>query len=77
MEVDDNFFNSSFQNELLQADFSNSFWKFSNAYNEIHGWLSVVVCVFGILSNITNMIILKRTNMVSLEILDLFLGQFE
>lgn len=40
-------------------------WKFSNAYRPIHGWLSTFVCLFGIPSNLLNIIVLTRPNMRS------------
>jgi len=41
------------------------FWKFSDLYHPLHGWLSSIVCIFGILSNFLNIIVLTRRNMVN------------
>ena len=43
----------------------NYLWRFSNFYRPIHGWLSSCVCLFGILSNTLNIIVLTRPNMIS------------
>ena len=48
--------NTSTENRLL---------AFSNAYRPFHGWLSVAVCLFGIPSNLLNIIVLTRPNMIS------------
>ena len=42
----------------------NRVWEFSNSYRPIHGWLSTFVCLFGIPSNLLNIIVLTRPNMV-------------
>ena len=44
--------------------YSDIFWEFSNFYRHIHGWLSTIVCIFGIASNLLIIIILSRSNMV-------------
>lgn len=41
------------------------YWKFSNAYRPIHGWLATFVCLFGIPSNLLNIIVLTRPNMIT------------
>jgi hypothetical protein len=41
------------------------FWRFSNAYRPIHGWLSTFVCLFGIPSNMLNIIVLTRPNLIN------------
>jgi hypothetical protein len=38
---------------------------FSNAYRPIHGWLATFVCFFGISSNLLNIIVLTRPNLVT------------
>ena len=40
-------------------------WQFSNSYRPIHGWLSTGVCLFGIPSNLLNIIVLTRPHMIS------------
>ena len=42
-------------------------WDFSNKYQRIHGWLSLAVCIFGLISHIINMIVLTRKNMIRRE----------
>ena len=34
-------------------------------YKEIHGYLAVIVCIFGIIANILNIVVLTRKNMIS------------
>lgn len=36
-----------------------------NAYRDIHGYTSLVVCVFGALANILNLIVLTRKEMIN------------
>jgi hypothetical protein len=55
---------TSILNSTLPDIETNLFWTFSNAYRPIHGWLSTVVCLFGIPSNLLNIIVLTRPNMV-------------
>ncbi|XP_035215290.1 sex peptide receptor-like [Stegodyphus dumicola] len=38
---------------------------FRNGYGSIHGYLSFIVCIFGITANVLNIIVLTRKNMVS------------
>ena len=38
---------------------------FNTWYKEIHGFLAVIVCVFGIIANILNIVVLTRKNMIS------------
>jgi hypothetical protein len=40
------------------------FWEFSNLYKLLHGWLSTFVCIFGITSNLLNITVLTKSNMV-------------
>ena len=42
------------------------FWKFAESYQKIHGWLSVMVCIFGLSSHFINMLVLTRKNMVNI-----------
>ena len=39
--------------------------EFGLGYAKIHGYLSVVVCLFGLIANIVNVIVLTRKNMIS------------
>jgi len=36
------------------------FHQFRETYTPIHGWISVFVCLFGIIANILNIIVLTR-----------------
>ena len=42
-------------------------WDISNKYQKIHGSLSLLVCVFGLISHSINMIVLTRKNMIRRE----------
>lgn len=59
--------NENYSVDLMNATDSEEtiFWKFSNAYRPIHGWLSTAVCLFGIPSNLLNIIVLTRPNMIT------------
>ncbi|CAH1782574.1 unnamed protein product, partial [Owenia fusiformis] len=39
--------------------------KFGEAYGSVHGYLSVAVCIFGLICNSANIIVLTRKNMIS------------
>lgn len=39
--------------------------EFSESYRKIHGYIAVAVCLFGVLSNCANIIVLTRKNMAS------------
>ncbi|CAG2110456.1 unnamed protein product, partial [Medioppia subpectinata] len=39
--------------------------RFADFYRPIHGYLSLAVCVFGIIANVLNIIVLTRKNMIS------------
>lgn len=39
--------------------------RFNRMYQEVHGYLSIVVCAFGICSNIINIIVLTRKTMIT------------
>jgi hypothetical protein len=53
-----------YEYELDSASNDLIIWDLHDAYHKVHGWLSLVVCVFGILSNKINVIILNKTNIV-------------
>ncbi|ESO98421.1 hypothetical protein LOTGIDRAFT_95120, partial [Lottia gigantea] len=38
---------------------------FASEYSQVHGYISAVVCTFGIIANIVNIIVLTRKNMIS------------
>jgi hypothetical protein len=42
-----------------------AFEQFGQSYQKIHGYFSVIVCVFGIVSNVLNIIVLTRKHMKS------------
>ena len=39
--------------------------EFSNWYQSVHGYISIVVCVFGIVCNIMNIVVLTQKNMIT------------
>ena len=39
--------------------------QFSASYQGIHGYVSIVVCIFGIVSNVMNIVVLTRKNMIT------------
>ena len=41
------------------------FWKFSNLYHNTHGYLASTVLTIGLISNILNVMVLTRSNMVN------------
>ena len=54
-------------NEQSERD-SNSidiFWKFSDSYHNTHGWLASAVLIIGLISNVLNIMVLTRSNMVN------------
>ena len=40
-------------------------YKFHLCYKEIHGYLAVAICAFGIIANIMNIVVLTRRNIIS------------
>lgn len=42
------------------AYFGDVFYHFNYKYRQLHGCLSLVVCVFGIIANVLNIIVLTR-----------------
>ncbi|KAJ6220186.1 hypothetical protein RDWZM_005998 [Blomia tropicalis] len=47
------------------AYYGEAFFHFNQQYRQVHGTLSLFVCVFGIIANVLNIIVLTRKNMVS------------
>jgi len=45
----------------LEAFFGYEFSNFHILYRQIHGYLSLAVCVFGIIANVLNIIVLTRS----------------
>jgi hypothetical protein len=43
-----------------EAFFGHEFESFHHFYRPIHGYLSLAVCVFGIIANVLNIIVLTR-----------------
>jgi hypothetical protein len=43
----------------------NNLFQFANTYKPIHGYLSAILCIFGIPSNILNIIVLTRPNLIT------------
>lgn len=58
--------NESASQAVMPAPYGGDHFRaFEHAYKEIHGYLSVVICAFGIVSNVLNLIVLTRKNMIS------------
>ncbi|CAG2163501.1 unnamed protein product [Oppiella nova] len=55
----------AFENEDDLQFYGSELTRFSNFYRPIHGYLSLAVCVFGIIANVLNIIVLTRKNMIS------------
>lgn len=36
---------------------------FTNSYSEVHGWIALVICIFGAVANLLNIIVLTRKDM--------------
>jgi len=51
--------------DLLTEDGRSGLERFSDAYQSVHGYLSLVVCAFGILLNVLNVIVLTRRPMLN------------
>ena len=51
-------------NDINETNSIQIFWEFSNSYKLLHGWISSAVCMFGISSNLLNIIVLTKSNMV-------------
>lgn len=47
-------------NDLTDAFFGHVFNRLNYEYRSVHGYLSLVVCVFGIIANVLNIIVLTR-----------------
>lgn len=52
--------NESLRTETDQMFYGLEFESFYNFYRPIHGYLSLAVCVFGIIANVLNIIVLTR-----------------
>lgn len=47
-------------NDSYMGDEDSFFYRFKNIYLPFHGYLSIIVCIFGIVTNIANIIVLTR-----------------
>jgi hypothetical protein len=45
----------------------NIYWQFSDSYHYLHGWLSTVVSIIGLISNSLNIMVLTRPKLVNIE----------
>ena len=52
-------------NYVSSVEESAALQAFEQGYRPIHGYLAAMVCVFGIIANVLNIIVLTRKNMVS------------
>lgn len=62
-----NFLNSSVSNAVTDADEKCEYFLqcFRTTYILYHGYISVVICIFGIIANILNIVVLTRREMIS------------
>lgn len=58
--MDDDDGNQTAINDLTDAFFGHVFNRLNYEYRSVHGYLSLVVCVFGIIANVLNIIVLTR-----------------
>ncbi|CAI9729656.1 sex peptide receptor-like [Octopus vulgaris] len=52
-------------NSTFEDPERSGFMKFSAVYEKAHGYISVTVCIFGVISNILNIFVLTRKHMIS------------
>lgn len=59
--LNESYFNDSIlnNNESL-SEYDSTLYNFKLIYLPFHGYLSLVVCIFGIVTNIANIIVLTR-----------------
>ena len=57
--------NNKMGNYVSSVEESAALQAFEQGYRPIHGYLAAMVCVFGIIANVLNIIVLTRKNMVS------------
>ncbi|KAG8190890.1 hypothetical protein JTE90_010315 [Oedothorax gibbosus] len=63
-----NYPNGDFYNVFEEVEYpyyGNYLAQYRDAYNAIHGYLSLAFCIFGITANLLNIIVLTRRNMIS------------
>ncbi|XP_067144311.1 G-protein coupled receptor dmsr-1-like [Centruroides vittatus] len=53
------------QEEPLKPYYGKELSAFREKYVSVHGYISVIVCLFGILANVLNIIVLTRKDMIS------------
>ena len=66
-DVDNTSVNGSLwsNNTILYIAEDSKLKQFGMWYQELHGYVSIVVCIFGIISNIMNIIVLTQRNMIT------------
>ena len=52
-------------NTTASAAVQSSMARFSKEYQGVHGYISIVVCIIGVVSNIMNIVVLTRRNMIT------------
>jgi hypothetical protein len=55
---------SNQSDESIALDACNDLFRFSNSYRPIFGYLSAALCLFGIPTNIVNIVVLTRPNLI-------------
>lgn len=65
IESEINCVNITFIPDVISSSALRGLEDFSKSYSEIHGYVSTAVCLFGLMSNSANIIVLTRKNMIS------------
>lgn len=51
--------------DYMNTSFFHGIVRYSEAYSLLHGYLSLIICIFGITSNLFNIIVLTRKHMIT------------
>lgn len=62
---DDETFGSTEASRVALGPLGDALLQFSHWYQGIHGYVSIAVCLFGIASNLTNIVVLTRKSMIT------------
>ncbi|PVD30298.1 hypothetical protein C0Q70_09562 [Pomacea canaliculata] len=62
---EENCFNRSYIPGMVSKETFIGIMEFSQSYSHLHGYVSTAVCLFGLMSNTANIIVLTRKNMIS------------
>lgn len=53
--------------DIIENNTKNIFWRFSDSYHSLHGWLSTLVSFIGLISNSLNIMVLTRPKLVNIK----------